>query len=59
MASKGTSIPQYTKGGRVVGTYLGGGGWGNKKDVFLIGVATVVFVKKQQSLLCVDGSILS
>jgi hypothetical protein len=46
MASKGTSLPQYTKGGRFVGTYLGGGGWGNKQDVFLVVAVTVVFVKK-------------
>jgi len=44
MASKGTGLPLYTKWGRLVGTYLGGGGWGNKQDVFLVAAATVIFV---------------
>eukprot|EP00957_Ditylum_brightwellii_P159775 12161434-Ditylum_brightwellii.AAC.1 len=59
MASKGTNLPQYTKGGRLVGTYLGRGDWGNKQDVFLVVAATVVFMKNQWSLLCVAGSILT
>eukprot|EP00957_Ditylum_brightwellii_P125155 9541352-Ditylum_brightwellii.AAC.1 len=59
MASKDTSLPQYTKGGMLVGTYLRGGGWGKKQDVFLVLAATVVFVKIQQSVLCVAGSIFT
>eukprot|EP00957_Ditylum_brightwellii_P172977 13169550-Ditylum_brightwellii.AAC.1 len=62
MASKDISLPQYTKGGRLVGTYLGGGGWGNKQDVFLAIATTivfVVFVKIQQSMVSVAGSILT
>eukprot|EP00957_Ditylum_brightwellii_P171786 13077349-Ditylum_brightwellii.AAC.1 len=58
MASKGTSLPQHTKGRRLVGTYLGGG-WGSKQDVFLVLAATVVFVKKRRSVLCVAGYILT
>eukprot|EP00957_Ditylum_brightwellii_P154964 11795379-Ditylum_brightwellii.AAC.1 len=58
MASKGTSLPLCTKGGRRVGTYLGGGR-GNKKDVFLVVAAINVFVVFVQSLLCVAGSILT
>eukprot|EP00957_Ditylum_brightwellii_P190499 14500406-Ditylum_brightwellii.AAC.1 len=59
MASKGTSLPLCTKGERLVGTYLGEGGWGNKKGVFLVVTATFVFVVFVQSLLCVAGSILT
>eukprot|EP00957_Ditylum_brightwellii_P140273 10688357-Ditylum_brightwellii.AAC.1 len=59
MASKGTSPPLCTKGGKLVGTYLGEGGWGNKKDVFLVAATTVVFIVFVQSLLCVAGSILT
>eukprot|EP00957_Ditylum_brightwellii_P180262 13731863-Ditylum_brightwellii.AAC.1 len=44
MASNGTNLPLYTKEGRLLGTYLGGGGWGNKQDIFLVAAATVVFV---------------
>ena len=62
VASKGRSLPLYTKGGRLVGTYLGGGRDFNKQDVFVVVPATVVFVvfvKKQRSLLCVAESILT
>eukprot|EP00957_Ditylum_brightwellii_P089699 6831501-Ditylum_brightwellii.AAC.1 len=59
MASKGTSIPLCTKGGRLVGTYLGESCWGNKKDVFLVVDTTIVFIISMQSLLCVAGSILT
>eukprot|EP00957_Ditylum_brightwellii_P007196 546157-Ditylum_brightwellii.AAC.1 len=61
MALKGRSLPLYTKGGRFVCTYLGGGREFNKEDDFVIITATAIlsfFVKKQQSLLCVAGSIL-
>eukprot|EP00957_Ditylum_brightwellii_P025759 1948378-Ditylum_brightwellii.AAC.1 len=57
MASKGTSLPLCTKVERLVGTYLREGGWGNKRDVFLVIAATVIFVIFVQSLLCVSGSI--
>eukprot|EP00957_Ditylum_brightwellii_P189874 14455108-Ditylum_brightwellii.AAC.1 len=33
MASKATSLPKYTKGGRLVGSCLGRGDWGNKKNL--------------------------
>eukprot|EP00957_Ditylum_brightwellii_P009015 681520-Ditylum_brightwellii.AAC.1 len=42
-----------TKRGRLVGTYFGGGGWGNKQDIFLAIATTVIFVvlvKIQQSV---------
>eukprot|EP00957_Ditylum_brightwellii_P198117 15094305-Ditylum_brightwellii.AAC.1 len=43
-SKKGRSLPLYLKGGRLVGTYLGGGGDFNKQDVFVVVPATVVFV---------------
>ena len=62
VASKGRHLPLYTKGGRFVCTYLGGGGNFNKQDEFVVVIITIVFiifVKIQWSLLCVDGSILT